>query len=173
MAAADDRRAVLLDRIADHVLEHGLSASSLRPLAKAVGTSDRMLLYYFADKSELMAATLTHIAGRMVAAMSAYAAPDPIPFEALRLRLVALVHAEAMWPYMRLWLEIATLAAQGDGLYRTVGGGLGRGFIAWGAAQLDCAEAEREREAARLMIIVEGTVVLKSLGLDDVLALAG
>ena len=43
MARIEDRRALLLGKLADHVLAHGLSASSLRPLAKAAGTSDRML----------------------------------------------------------------------------------------------------------------------------------
>jgi len=32
------------------VLEHGLIGLSLRPLAAALGTSDRMLLYHFRDK---------------------------------------------------------------------------------------------------------------------------
>jgi len=42
--AATDRHDALIDWLADHVLAHGLSASSLRPLAKAAGTSGRMLL---------------------------------------------------------------------------------------------------------------------------------
>jgi AcrR family transcriptional regulator len=53
--ASDDRLSLLLDRLADYVLAHGLTASSLRPLARAAGTSDRMLLYYFADKDAVMA----------------------------------------------------------------------------------------------------------------------
>ena len=56
MTKPDSRRTEIVERLADHVLAHGLSASSLRPLAKAAGTSDRMLLYYFADKSEMMTA---------------------------------------------------------------------------------------------------------------------
>ncbi len=79
MTPPDDKRALILDKLADHVLAHGLSASSLRPLAKAAGTSDRMLIYYFADKSALIAAVLQHIAGRMVTLMESAAAPEPLP----------------------------------------------------------------------------------------------
>ena len=50
MVEASDKRAALIDKLADHVLADGLLHASLRPLAKAVGTSDRMLLYYFKDK---------------------------------------------------------------------------------------------------------------------------
>ena len=54
-AASVDRRGELLDRMAAHLLAHGLEGANLRPLARAAGTSDRMLLYYFADKEELFA----------------------------------------------------------------------------------------------------------------------
>jgi len=42
-----DRREDLLDRVTDHVLEHGLIGLTLRPVAAAIGTSDRMLIYHF------------------------------------------------------------------------------------------------------------------------------
>ena len=49
----DTKRADIIERLTAYVLAQGLSASSLRPLAKAAGTSDRMLLYHFADKDDL------------------------------------------------------------------------------------------------------------------------
>lgn len=167
MRKPDTRRAEILERLADHVLAHGLSASSLRPLAKAAGTSDRMLLYYFADKAEMMTAILTVIAGRIMSAMEARKAPEPLPFEALQpIMLDAIVDAE-MWPFMRVWLEIASMAANGDAFYRAVGEHLGRGFLSWGAAQIAApTEAQRQREAAQLLLMSEGMVVLKSIGLD-------
>lgn len=167
MRKPDTRRAEILERLADHVLAHGLSASSLRPLAKAAGTSDRMLLYYFADKAEMMTAILTVIAGRIMSAMEARKAPEPLPFEALQpIMLDAIVDAE-MWPFMRVWLEIASMAANGDAFYRAVGEQLGRGFLSWGAAQIAApTEAQQQREAALLLLMSEGMVVLKSIGLD-------
>ena len=48
-----ERRAELAEAATDYVLEHGLIGLSLRPMAAALGTSDRMLLYHFADKSDL------------------------------------------------------------------------------------------------------------------------
>ncbi len=61
----DSRRAALLDMIADHLLAAGLGKSSLRLLAAACRTSDRMLLYYFADKDSLMVAALQAISLRL------------------------------------------------------------------------------------------------------------
>jgi len=52
--ADDARRAELLDRALDYVCRHGLADLSLRPLAKAIGSSPRVLLYYFGSKEELV-----------------------------------------------------------------------------------------------------------------------
>jgi hypothetical protein len=48
------RREELAEAATDYALEHGLIGLSLRPLAEALGTSDRMLLYHFADKDDLV-----------------------------------------------------------------------------------------------------------------------
>jgi AcrR family transcriptional regulator len=53
-----DRRHDLAEAATDYVLEHGLLDLSLRPLAAALGTSDRMLLYHFKDKNDLVATVL-------------------------------------------------------------------------------------------------------------------
>ena len=166
---SDDRRAEILQRLADHVLANGLSASSLRPLAKAAGISDRMLLYYFRDKAEVIAAVLQQLSGRLVGLLNEKAGTTPLPLEKLQTEIVATVLDDAIWPYMRLWLEIAALSARGDPFFLVVGGQMARGFLAWGAAQLDSATpAAREIDAARLLVMMEGMVLLKSVGLDDV-----
>lgn len=168
MAKSDDRRAAILDRLADHVLAEGLAASSLRPLAQAAGLSDRMLLYYFKDKAEVMAATLEVIAGRLVIVLNG-AARAPQPLARVLADLPATLLADAVWPYMCLWLDVASLSARGDPFYRAVGERLGRGFLDWGAAQLDSASPEaRVTEAATLLVAMEGMVLLKSIGMEDV-----
>ncbi|MGY4960553.1 TetR/AcrR family transcriptional regulator [Streptomyces sp. 900105245] len=52
------KRRDLLDRVRAYVLRNGLADLSLRPLAKALGTSDRMLLYYFGTKERMVAEAL-------------------------------------------------------------------------------------------------------------------
>ncbi|MEL6862029.1 MAG: hypothetical protein AAGL11_09335, partial [Pseudomonadota bacterium] len=77
--------------------------------------------------------------------------------------------SDLFWPYLRLWLEVAALAAGGDPLYKACGERIGRGFVTWGAGQLAVPdEATRKHQAAQLLIQVEGSVLLRSLGLDDV-----
>ena len=52
------RRAELLESAYRHVQEHGLVGMSLRPLAQAVGSSPRVLLYLFGSKDGLVRALL-------------------------------------------------------------------------------------------------------------------
>ena len=169
---AEIRRAVILDVLADHVLAHGLAASSLRPLARAAGISDRMLLYYFKDKADVTAAVLDVIAARLTV-MLGDASGAPLPVAELRAQLLGALMDDAIWPYMRIWLEMAALAAQGDAVFANAGEAIGRGFYAWGLAQI-AAETSEQRaiDAARLLVTIEGIVLLKSLGMGDVAQLA-
>ena len=169
MTKSAARRSAIVDALADHVLDNGLGASSLRDLAQAAGTSDRMLLYYFADKVELIGATLARISERLVAIMAQRSGAAPRDFATVRQEVAQVVLSNDLWPYMRIWLELASLSAFGEPMYRTVGEAIGRGFYAWGLAQLDIPdEQECAREAARLLVFAEGLVLLKSLGLDDI-----
>lgn len=165
----DDRRTELLDKLADHVLAEGLGAASLRPLAKAAGTSDRMLLYYFKDKDELITATLGVIAARLTAILEARKAAEPLPLTELRPALIDVLFDDGVYPYMRVWMEIASFSARGDVFYRNVAEQIARGFLAWGASQLACdSEDQRQREAAELLVALEGMLFLKCVGLEDV-----
>jgi AcrR family transcriptional regulator len=60
----DYRRQRRLQATADYLLEHGLGELSLRPLAAALGTSARMLVYYFGSKEELLVEALTEVRRR-------------------------------------------------------------------------------------------------------------
>lgn len=56
--ASSPRRDQLLERAYAYVLEHGLGGLSLRPLALAVGSSPRVLLFLFESKDGLVRALL-------------------------------------------------------------------------------------------------------------------
>jgi AcrR family transcriptional regulator len=65
------RREDLLDQVTDHVFEHGLIGLTLRPVAAAIGTSDRMLIYHFGSRDALVAAVVTRAEDRAIGAVDA------------------------------------------------------------------------------------------------------
>jgi AcrR family transcriptional regulator len=64
-----ERRAELLSRAVDYIHEHGLAELSLRPLAAAMDTSARMLIYHFGSKEDLVTEALDGVRRRQQAAM--------------------------------------------------------------------------------------------------------
>ncbi|MFB6878028.1 TetR/AcrR family transcriptional regulator [Streptomyces sp. NPDC056323] len=52
------KRRDLLEQVREYVVHNGLADLSLRPLAKALNTSDRMLLYYFGTKEQMITEAL-------------------------------------------------------------------------------------------------------------------
>lgn len=168
MATREDRKKALLAKLADHLLAEGLAGASLRPMAAAAGTSDRMLLYYFADKDALLAATLGEVAARLAALLDAAGDGGQRRYPVLLRELWAAFRTPALRPYIQLWLEVAANAARGQELYRAVGGAIAGAFLAWAEARLLVdREADRAPRAALLLATIDGLALLDAVGRHD------
>ena len=106
-----DRRDELAEAATDYVLEHGLIGLSLRPMAAVLGTSDRMLLYHFADKADLTATVLRVSNDRSVRGIRALP-PSPDVRRAV-LDLWAAVSSPEQARCQRLYVEAAALGVLG------------------------------------------------------------
>ncbi len=99
------------------MLEHGLAGLSLRPLAKALRTSPRMLLYDFGTKERLVHEILAEIRRREQSLLEAevrtlddvwrwIAAPEREPFLRLFFEVyVAALGRDEAEPLVRDWLD--------------------------------------------------------------------
>ncbi|MDQ0815181.1 AcrR family transcriptional regulator [Streptomyces sp. B3I7] len=104
-----EKRAALLRQVVTHLQRHGLAQMSLSPLAESLGTTKRMLLYYFGSRENLLAQAL--LANRP----DAQAMFDDVHDEAALRRA-----AHALWEAMtvgeqagpvRMLLQLLSLAA--------------------------------------------------------------
>lgn len=173
MRVRDQRREQAIDHMADHVLATGLAGVRLRSLAAAAGTSDRMLLYYFKDKDELLAAALERVATRLAGLLDlAFPAGTRLPAAKLLQAVWAGVGAPAMQPYMRVWLELAAGSARDEEPHRAIGGRIADLFHAWIVARLDAPSEIRAQAAALLFAKIEGLALLDALGRRDLVDLA-
>ena len=165
MGIRDIKRAEALDRIADHMLSEGLAPSSLRALGTASGTSDRMLLYYFTDKDEIVTLALQAVCVRLARMLAeAVGEAPPLPPGPLLRQLAPLMRGAAFRPFMRLWLELAVLAAREQEPFRRVAGEIAGAFIAWVAGRLDVEDAGRHAEAGALVALLDGVILLDCVG---------
>ncbi len=108
-----DRRAKLLDEVADDILSNGLAGLSLRPLAATIDTSLRMLLYFFGSKERLIAQALAHIRTReQLDFRRAVSRSSSADREGLLLRGWKSWSAPRREKYLRLFFEVYGLALQ-------------------------------------------------------------
>jgi AcrR family transcriptional regulator len=166
MNVRSDRRQAAIDRMADYILLKGLGAATLRPFAAAAGTSDRMLLYYFADKDELLTATLNRIATRMIVQLDGSIPVEPRrPFPVLLQQVWAALASESLQPFMPLWLELASGAARGLQPHRDVAGKIADGFLAWVTIRLQPESDGGPASLAPLFLAsIEGMYLLMAVG---------
>jgi AcrR family transcriptional regulator len=112
------RREELAQAATDYALEHGLIGLSLRPVAAALGTSDRMLLYHFDSKDDLVAALMRTSTQRAVERVRAMPRSQTVPEAVLDLwRVISGPEVERL---QRLYVEAAALGLFGTEPYAGV-----------------------------------------------------
>lgn len=67
-----NRHDALLDAAIDYVADRGLANLSLRPLATALGTSGRLLIFHFGSKENLLIELLTEVQCRFQRSLAAF-----------------------------------------------------------------------------------------------------
>jgi len=112
------RREELAEAATDYALEHGIIGLSLRPLAAELGTSDRMLLYHFQDKDDLIATVLQISSDRSVEAVRSLAKPRRQ--RGAVLELWSAYASEPLDRCQRLYVQAAALGLLGREPYSSV-----------------------------------------------------
>lgn len=98
-----------------YLLRHGIAGLSLRPLAKAVGSSPRVLLYYFGSKELLVAKVLADIRERQRAAFGEI---TDASFGEVCWTIWKKMSARESEPLFRLFFEAYGLALRDSGRYK-------------------------------------------------------
>jgi AcrR family transcriptional regulator len=106
--APSPRREELLELAYRYVLEHGLTDLSLRPLAAAIGSSPRVLLYLFGSKDGLVRALLTRARADELEFLGWLREPNdhgPVGLETIAEQVWRWLVAENHRAVLTLWIE--------------------------------------------------------------------
>jgi AcrR family transcriptional regulator len=156
------KRAELADRLADIALSDGLSALTLRSAAGRLGTSDRMLIYYFTCKAELVRTVLERIAVRQAEILAAPRPPVRKPADEFLIRAYSAVCNAQFMPFMRVWAEVASRGTRGEDFYRQLARDEHSRWLSWIEANIDTAgDEERRASAAAILTVLEGASMLE------------
>lgn len=100
------REQELLQLAYEYVLRHGLTSLSLRPLAQAIGSSPRVLLFLFGSKEGLVQALLARARAAELEFLLAMRSTGPADdFAGVVRRVWQWLAAEEHRPLLVLWLE--------------------------------------------------------------------
>lgn len=163
-----ERRERTLAAVTEYVLEHGLADLSLRPLAAALGTSTRMLLYDFSSKEDLITAVLAEIRRRESALLAEYLeATSPSAAELMRTVWDWLASPERA-PFLRLFFEVYVQAMNHPGAYSSRGQAMVTDWLAQISAALAGSLAgQADPDTATLVIAAMRGLILDRLATGD------
>jgi AcrR family transcriptional regulator len=166
------KREMIIVQLSQHLLAEGMQKSSLRTLAAAAGTSDRMLLHYFDNKEEMLTESLQRVADQLKAILDS-ARPDAMPYQDLIPFLATIIQGSEVHAFMRLWLELAALASGGEEPYLSISNRICEDFLSW-IHQALIVEDEGQREAIACLVLstIEGFVILKAVGASNRITMA-
>ena len=169
MMAAQNRKDEWLPLIANYVAQHGLGGASLRPLAKAIGTSDRMLIYHFGSKDELMTELLGFVSAQVMAMLDAAAQGSRAESRhACLVMLGTLMRNPMLRPFLRTWGEMLVEAEGGNALYRDSAQAIVARLDRWIRDHLPEDDPDPDAAAAQILALVEGIGVLDMAGCSDI-----
>jgi AcrR family transcriptional regulator len=143
------RKEILTDELVGYLLEHGLSDLSLRPLADALGTSARLLIYHFESKEGLLTKVLDSMQTRLRMSFGGMierrAGQSGRPLKLFWDWAIA----DENYPYLKLLYELQILAVQNPAAY---GQYLQRNASNW-SELIATALPESERTAAMVTLL--------------------
>jgi AcrR family transcriptional regulator len=162
MIKRQDQRERCIELLAAHMLAHGLGQTSLRQLADAAGVSNRMLLYYFDDKADILTAVLGKVASDLQMHLTrAIPAGVKLPPKDVLRDCATVLLDEDMRPYMQLSIEVIAASGRGVAPFANLAPGLFAGFLSWIEAHLATKNtAKRKAEAAMILAMIDGLTVL-------------
>ena len=116
---APSRRDEILDACIEYILDHGVADLSLRPLALAVGSKARLLIYHFGSKDALLAEAMLVVRDRAQRAFADFARNGSMhkPSQIIR-TFWAWATSQKHDRYLRLFFEVHGLAINRPSLYR-------------------------------------------------------
>lgn len=164
---ASGRRDELLAGAVDYVLAHGLAGLSLRPLAAALGTSDRMILYYFGTREALITAVLRAVADRLRSLLAAVLPHEPQPPAAILAAALGVSDQPAAPRLLGLWLEVVALAGSGETVFAETAAAVVEDWIGWFAERVAVPTDQRRAAAAAVLVIIDGLVLFEAAGAQE------
>ncbi len=161
------KKMVYTEKIADYILKNGIAESSLKKMAKAASTSDRMLMHYFTDKEEIMCLTLKYISQNFIEILDSYSESN-LRFEELVYFIYNAIKDPQLRKYLNIWFELIHLASDEKEPYYSISKNIGESYWKWISNIYSPTNNEDKDTIASLVFtFTEGALLLDKMGMTD------
>jgi AcrR family transcriptional regulator len=158
----------ILDGALAAAFEEGLSQLTFGRIAKRLGISDRIVVYYFPTKDDLIGEVLVAMGTQLQETLApAFSSPVADHVGLLRAAWPVLARPEAD-PVFALFFEAGGLAATGREPYRSLVPQLVEAWIAWSSEFISGTPARRRAEAEAAIAVIDGLLLLRQLAGPEV-----
>lgn len=156
-------QAEILEGAVAVAVAEGLSRLSFGRVAARLGTSDRVVVYYFPSKDDLIGAVLVALGVQLQEALEpTLTSPAADHVALVRAVWPALAHPGAD-PVFALYFESLGLAASGREPYRSLIRVLFAGWIDWSVGYLTGTSERRRAEAEAAVALLDGLLLLRQM----------
>lgn len=153
----------ILDGALASAFSHGLSQVTFGRVAKQLGITDRMVVYYFPTKDDLLSDVLIAMGSQLQEMLAtAFTTPASDHIALLRTAWPVVATSDAD-PVFALFFEANGLAAAGREPFRTLLAQLVADWIDWAMAFIDESAPDRRAEAETAIAILDGLLLLRQL----------
>ena len=161
LEATKPKREEIVRSIAAHLMREGFANSGIRALASRAGMSDRMLMYYFETKDELITEALEFLTQSMAVTLGELLPERQTPAADIVKAAVLAAQGAELQASLRLWFEIVGLAVRGAEPYATTVNRILEDWEEW----IRCRpRPDQQHRAPELLAQIEGRLMLELLG---------
>jgi len=156
-------KADILEGALAAAFEDGLSQLTFGRVAKRLGISDRIVVYYFPTKDDLIGEVLYAMGAELQATLApTFTTPAADHIGLLRTAWPILARVESD-PVFALFFEAGGLAATGREPFRTLVPQLMEAWIAWAAEFVEGTPTRRRAEAEAAIALLDGLLLVRQL----------
>ena len=153
----------ILDGALAVAFDDGLSQLSYGRVARQLGISDRIVVYYFPSKEDLVSEVLVAVGMQLQHALEpVFTSTAEDPFELVEAAWPIMARAESVAVFA-LFLEANGLAASGREPYRTLVPQLVDAWITWAAGYFHGTPTRRRTEAETAIAVLDGLLLLRQM----------
>ena len=143
--------------------DDGLSQLTFGRLAKRLGISDRVIVYYFPSKEDLISEVIVSMGLQLQATLAAAFATKAADHRELLRAAWPIVASDAADPVFALFFEANGLAATGREPYASLLPQLIELWIDWTSGFVGGAPKRRRQEAEAAIAVMDGLLLLRQL----------